>query len=131
MKGDGDTIAGVALTPAELRANLVRRFAETAEEDDRAIADARSKLPEAVRCIVDALGPRRVVLYGSLTKGFFRAARSDIDLAVEGVGVEAPRDLRAALRDLFGRRVDLVDPALVASFVQRAIEKGEVLFEPR
>jgi predicted nucleotidyltransferase len=121
----------VPLTPAEFRANLAQRFAETAAEDDRAAEEARAKLPEAVRRIVAALGPRRIVLFGSLTKGFFRAAHSDVDLAVEGIGLGPPRELAASLRELFGRRVDMVDPALVSGFIQRAIAKGTVLFEPR
>ena len=118
------------LSPEEFRANLTRRLAETAVEDDRAAEEARAKLPEAVKRIVAALGSRRIVLYGSLTKGLFRAAHSDVDLAVDGLGFEAPFELKTALRELFGCRVDLVDPALVASFVRAAIDKGTVLFEP-
>jgi predicted nucleotidyltransferase len=120
----------VPLSPAEFRANLTRRLAETAVEDDRPAEEARAKLPEAVRRIVAALGSRRIVLYGSLTKGLFRAAHSDVDLAVDGLGFEAPFELKTALRELFGRRVELVDPALVAGFVRAAIDKGTVLFEP-
>lgn len=119
------------LTPAEFRANLARRLAETAAEDECAADEARAKLPEAVRRIVAALGPRRIVLFGSLTKGLFRAAHSDVDLAIEGVGMGPPQELAATLRELFGRRVDVVDPALVAGFMQKAIANGTVLFEPR
>jgi predicted nucleotidyltransferase len=119
----------VPLTPAQFRANLIRRFAESAEEDERAAAAVRSRLPDAVRLIVERLGPRKVVLYGSLVTGLFRAARSDVDLAVEGLGLEAPRELCESLRLLLGRRVDLVDPQLVTPFVREAIETGEVLNE--
>lgn len=119
------------LTPQEFRAHLHRRLAATQEEDERVAADLRARLPQAVRTIEAALGPRRIVLYGSLATGLFRAARSDVDLAVAGLGEEAPEELGAALRALFGRRVDLVDPALVAPHVQRDIaERGEVLHEP-
>jgi predicted nucleotidyltransferase len=120
----------VPLSPEEFGANLTRRLAETAVEDDLAESEARAKLPEAVERIVAVLGPRRIVLYGSLTNGLFRAAHSDVDLAVDGLGLEAPFELKTALRELFGRRVDLVDPALVAGFVRTAIDKGTVLFEP-
>ena len=119
------------LTPAEFRANLARRLAETAAEDECAADEARAKLPEAVRQIVAALGPRRIVLFGSLTKGLFRAAHSDVDLAVEGVGMGPPRELAVTLRELFGRLVDIVDPALVAGFMRKAIDQGTALFEPR
>jgi hypothetical protein len=43
-------------------------------------------LPEAVRLIVELVGPRRIFLYGSLATGLFLAAHSDVDLAVEGMG---------------------------------------------
>ena len=119
------------MTPAQFRANLARRFAATMAEDERVAAELRARLPEAVRLIRAALGPRRVTLYGSLATNLFFAAHSDVDLAVEGLGEEPPDELRAALRTLMGRRVDLVDPALVAPAVRREIESdGIVLGEP-
>jgi predicted nucleotidyltransferase len=110
------------MTPAQFRANLALRFAETMAEDERVAAELKARLPEAERLICAALGPRRVTLYGSLATGLFFAAHSDVDLAVEGLGEAAPDGLRVALRALMGRRVDLVDPALVAPAVRRAIE---------
>jgi len=121
----------VPLTPAQLLDSLVGRVAATHEEDERVAAALRARLPEAARLITEALGPRRIVLYGSLATGLFFAARSDVDLAVEGVGEEAPNQLLAALRTLFGRRVDVVDPELVAPHVRRDIEeRGVVVHEP-
>jgi predicted nucleotidyltransferase len=57
--------------------------------------------------------------------------QSDVDLAVERLGWEAPFELSQSLRELFGRRVDLVDPELVTPWIRDAIERGEVLCEPR
>ena len=88
-------------------------------------------MPQAIRAIITALGPRRIVLYGSLASGLFRAAWSDIDLAVSGLGEAPPEDLAATLRELFGRHVDLVDPDTVAPFIRRDIEaSGVVLHDP-
>jgi predicted nucleotidyltransferase len=122
----------VSLSPREFRDNLARRFAATYVEDERVAAELRARLPDAAQLIVGALGPRRIVLYGSLATSLFLAAHSDVDLAVTGLGLDAPADLMARLRDLFGRKVDLVDPTLVAPAVKRRIEKeGIVLHEPR
>lgn len=119
------------LSPRQFRENLERRFAATYDEDERAAAEAKAKLPEAARLIVEALGSRRVTLYGSLATGLFFAAHSDVDLAVEGLGEEAPDALRGALKRLFGRRVDLVDPDLVVPYVRRGIdERGILVHEP-
>ena len=119
------------LTPREFRENLARRFAETYEEDEREAKRLRSLMPRAVKLITDHLGPRRVVLFGSLATNIFLAAFSDVDLAIEGVGMEAPADLIRQLSDLFNRKVDIVDPDLVADHVRRDIDdKGIVLHEP-
>ena len=120
------------LTPKQFRENLVRRFAETYEEDERVAAELRARLPEAASLIVAALGERRVILYGSLAAGLFLAAHSDVDLAVEGMGEAPPDELAGALRRLLGRKVDVVDPALVAAHIRRDIvERGVVLHEPQ
>jgi predicted nucleotidyltransferase len=114
-----------------MRESLARSFAETQEEDERVAAEMKARLPEAVRLICAALGDRRVILYGSLATGLFFAAHSDVDLAVEGLGDGASSRLQVALQDLFGRKVDVVDPARVAPHVQRDIaERGVVVHEP-
>jgi predicted nucleotidyltransferase len=121
----------VPLSAAQFRANIVRRFEATHAEDEAAALAARALLPEAVELLVTRLRPRRVVLFGSLANGLFHAVGSDIDLAVDGVGIGAPADLMQALRALFGRRVDLVDPELAAPFIQEAIEfEGELIHDP-
>ena len=84
-------------------------------------------MPEAVRLILDALGPRRIFLYGSLATDLFFADRSDVDLAVEGLGEEPPERLKTQLGALFGRKVDLVDPALVAAHVREGIARESIL----
>jgi predicted nucleotidyltransferase len=115
------------MTRIDLRARLRERVAATYEADERLAAELCAKLPEAVRLIHASLGPRRVVLFGSLAMGTFVASRSDVDLAVDGIGPGAPDELLTKLRELFGRRVDVVDPKWCAPFVQAAITKGRVL----
>lgn len=120
----------VPLSPAEFRECIVRRFAATHVQDEAAAVAARALLPEAVRLLVNRLRPPRIVLFGSLATGLFRAATSDIDLAVDGIGIGAPADLMQSLRALFGRRVDLVDPELAAPFIQEAIQfEGELIHD--
>jgi len=122
---------GMLLTSAQFRENLVQRFAKTYDEDERIVAELLARMPEAVELIIKAVGPRRVVLFDSLATGIFLSAHSDVDLAVDGIGVEAPHELVCALRELFGRRIDLVDTGLVAAHVLRDIKKrGVVLYEP-
>jgi len=119
------------LSPHQMRENLARRFAETYEADLRATAEMKARLPRAVELICRELGPRRVVLFGSLAVDLFFAADSDIDLAVSGLGAGPPESLRAELRRLFGRKVDLVDPEWVARAFGEAIERdGVVLHDP-
>jgi len=121
----------VPLTPEQFRENLAKRFAETYEEDERVAAELMGRLPEAVRLIVVSLGERRVILYGSLAAGLFLAAHSDVDIAVEGMGEAPPDDLIDSLRRLMGRKVDVVDPSVVAPHIRRDIaERGLVLHEP-
>ena len=123
--------ASVPLTPPQLLDNVVRRVTASYEEDERVAAALHARLPEAARLITETLGPRRIVLYGSLATGLFFAARSDVDLAVGGIGEEAPDELLAALHALLGRRVDVVDPELVAPHIRRDIEqRGVVVHEP-
>jgi predicted nucleotidyltransferase len=120
----------VPLSAADFRANIVRRFEATYAADEAAALAARALLPEAVQLMTARLNPRRIILFGSLATGLFRAATSDIDLAIDGVGIGAPADLMQALRALFGRRVDLVDPELAAPFIQEAIEfEGELIHD--
>lgn len=112
----------------DVRATVLRRVERTFEEDERVALELRGKLSEAVRLIHLALGPRKVVLFGSLARGTFFADRSDVDFAVEGLGSEPPPALADSLRALLGRRVDLVDPEWCADFMQPGIARGEILW---
>lgn len=119
----------MALTPAQFRENFRRRIAETFEADEQEAARLRTLMPRAVEIIRAHLGPRRVVLFGSIPKQLFRASISDVDLAIAGIGAEASEELTRELRSLFGRKVDLVDPDWVSAAVRRAIDAGEVLLD--
>ncbi|MGB9330081.1 MAG: nucleotidyltransferase domain-containing protein [Steroidobacteraceae bacterium] len=76
---------------------------------------------------------RRLSAFGSVTRGDFDPARSDIDLAVEfspSTDLSPARqyfDFKAALESLFGRPVDLVElNAMADSRLKRVIERTQV-----
>lgn len=78
-----------------------RRYAEAAEERRRAVRAARAAAARCADILVERYGARRVRLYGSLVREErFDPGRSDIDLAVEGLG-----------GNLFRAVVDLLDAA--------------------
>ena len=106
---------------------LRRRDDALVAEQERRSSAIRARLPEVVRILVEELGVRRVVLFGSLRGGSFHE-RSDLDLAVAGLD---PRVYWRAL-DLVGRaagvEVDLVLLEEASPSLRRRIdEDGELL----
>jgi predicted nucleotidyltransferase len=89
---------------------------------------ARAALPRLVAILVDELGARKVVLFGSLVSG--RATEtSDIDLLVEGLDPARIDEALGRLTLASPLPVDLV-PAETGrpAIVRRALQEGEVLF---
>lgn len=96
----------MAVSAADVRAHLERL---ESREDARVASHVealRARLPEAARILRDRHGASRILLFGSLAAGDPHA-RSDVDLAVEGVSAEG---YFSALADLLGLfpSVDLV-----------------------
>lgn len=94
---------------AEYKRGALRRLAEQkrqeAERRERALRIAH----EAARLLYDEFGVTRVVLFGSLAHDAWFHARSDIDLAVEGLAPE-----------LFWRAwvaIEKLDPAIEVDLV--------------
>ena len=115
------------VSPRQMREALARRLAASQADDERAAAAARASLPGLVDLLVREFGATRVVLYGSLVTGLFRAD-SDIDLAVTGVPAERFMTALGRVRELAGRRVDLVDLDWAEASLQQVIaRRGEVL----
>lgn len=88
----------------------------------------RKALLARVLEVLDDLGPRHglrgATLFGSLAKpGRFRGARSDIDIAVEGLRPERYFTLRRDLEALLEREVDLVEIETV-HFADRILATG-------
>lgn len=75
-------------------------------------------------------------LFGSAALGTFDAAKSDLDFLVEFLPQAAERsfygyfELKDALEQLFGRRVDLVMPAAIRNpyFLKEVNEQRRVLY---
>ncbi len=71
---------------------------------------------EAMRALCRRYGVRRLLIFGSAVSGGFDQSRSDVDFLVE-FDAEVPSrfeayfGLKEALEELFGRGVDLVEPA--------------------
>ena len=92
-----------------------------------AVADVR--MLAALPALCRRFGVRRLDLFGSAVTGRFDPGRSDLDFFVAfddlapGVYVEAYFGLRAALKDLFDRPVDLLtEAALENPHLRRRIE---------
>jgi len=69
-----------------------------------------------VRALCEKYRVKRLAIFGSAVKGTFDPATSDLDFVVEfyddvvgSAGWHAYFDLKFALKDLFGREVDLVE----------------------
>ena len=90
---------------------------------------ARRDLDKILQVLCQRYRVRRIVLFGSLTKGQF-TNESDIDLAVTGL---APEDFFAAyaeIAQLSQFKVDLKPlENLHSRFYQRVLAQGEVLYE--
>ena len=84
---------------------LAREKQRAAERRERALRVAR----EAARLLYDQFGATRVILFGSLARDARFHARSDIDLAVEGLASEHFWKAWAAIERLdLSIEVDLV-----------------------
>jgi predicted nucleotidyltransferase len=99
---------------------------------DREISEKREQVAELCR----QYHVRRLALFGSAVRDDFDPQRSDLDFVVEfearqpGEYAKAYFGLLAALEQLFGRHVDLVEPDAVRNpYFRRAIEaRQETLY---
>lgn len=113
----------MAVSPAEARANLERRFAAQARQDQQAAVEAKGLLPLLVERL-EQLGTKEIFLFGSLAEGRFRQ-HSDIDLATIGLDPNRIFGLMSELSELAHRRVDVVPlEDAPPSMVQRVREAG-------
>ena len=93
---------------------------------DERVAALSTRLPAAARAL-SSCGATRVVLFGSLASGEPHEA-SDVDLAVEGVPVDAYwRAIDVACRALGTDHVDLVrleeaEPSLRSRIIEEGVE---------
>lgn len=113
------------VTASETAALLLRRQAKR-KEADRARADrVRQTAVEAIRRRLPA--GARAWLFGSIAWGGF-GARSDVDVAVEGVTPAEAASLELHLVSVLGLHVDLLRvEELPAPFVARIREHGDLV----
>lgn len=110
-----------------------RRWREADKKQEERVQVARQVSETCARLLVEHHGARRVYLFGSLVGSRSIHERSDIDLAVEGLG--PGRAYWRALTELWaclppGIELDLVpledaDPELV----ERILKEGELLYD--
>jgi predicted nucleotidyltransferase len=121
----------MAVNPQAAVEILQRRFSQSHQDDERRAAELRRLLPPLVDLLVQEFQVRRVVLFGSLARGYAHAG-ADIDLAVEGL---EPADYFSALSralEVAGGRVDLIRLEEAPERLARIIaERGEVLHDSR
>lgn len=90
----------------------------------------RAGLDERIRRAAERLkqlGARRVVLFGSLARGDWSTAASDVDLAVQDLPAEAYWEgWRAAEETIGGPPVDLIALERASEPLRRAIERDGV-----
>lgn len=106
---------------------LFARNARRVQDREDLRRRVREALPEMVRILVEEFGARKVVLFGSMLRGF-DDDHPDVDLLVEGLSPERRAEVVGRLWLLAPVPVDLVraESARVA-VVRRALEEGEVL----
>ncbi len=92
---------------------------EEIAERERLLAKAR----EAAVMLKAKYGATRVVLFGSLAHQAWFHARSDVDLAVEGIAPEAFSLAWEEAQMLVGRSLDLVRVSAATPAVRRAIAR--------
>lgn len=93
--------------------------------------EARENLRRVVQVLTQQYGVRRIILFGSLTRGRFIPG-SDIDLAVEGLKSADFYEAMAAVNRLTPLWVDLKPlEDLEPFFRKRVLRDGEVLFPER
>ncbi len=107
---------------------LVRRFADRMPANQAAADDVRRRLPDAVALLTSHFGARRVILFGSLSRGLFDYERSDVDLAVEGLGIGALSTAGEQVSEILGRRVDLIGLEDASPELRSQIDRGELLY---
>jgi predicted nucleotidyltransferase len=107
--------------PEDAVERLRARLENRADEDLRAEIDAK-EVARALAARLRAQGATRVVLFGSLALGTFRA-RSDIDLAVAGLSERVLARLEREFAAVTDRAVDLLNLDISPPHMRRHVER--------
>ncbi len=93
-----------------------------------------SEHADELRAVCERHYVKSLVLFGSAARGDFDRSRSDLDFLVEFAPNEPPTRfggeyfaLKNDLQDLFGRRVDLLEPTAIENpYLKRSIYEATV-----
>jgi predicted nucleotidyltransferase len=88
-------------------------------------------LPQRCAALLYARGAKRVWLFGALASDHLPDNRSDLDLVVEGIPAQKLASLSRELRQMIGRKVDLVDMASAPPRLRPHILRTRVLLPMR
>lgn len=120
--GRGGNFPQVGVTPEDAVRALRARISSRTAADQAAEARARELLPRLAAELRRA-GATRVLLFGSLADGFFRA-HSDIDIAVSGIPEPVLARLEREWTILADRPVELANLDALLEPLRRRIEES-------
>jgi len=105
------------------------RFREERERERKRYKKARETIPSIVG-ILKKHGAKKIILFGSICEADKFKARSDIDIAVEGIKEEELLQAYADCMMEFDFEIDLKPlEKLEGLFKKMVLEKGEIIYE--
>jgi predicted nucleotidyltransferase len=116
---------------AAARRNLEARFErERAEREARRAAAERAVTEAVLRVVAAFPGVKRVFLFGSIVRQNAFRADSDVDVAVEGLGVADYFPIWKAIEDAAPEwAIDVRDITQPSDFADRVRERGKLVYE--
>jgi predicted nucleotidyltransferase len=116
---------------AAARRNLqARAERERAEREARRAAAERAVTDAARRAIVDVPGVTRVFLFGSVTRENAFRTDSDVDVAIEGLGVADYFPIWKAIEEAAPDwTIDVRDITQPSEFADRVRARGKLIYE--
>ena len=119
------------ITPEDTARALVERYSRREQEHESRKKGLREQVMRVVPAIAAGTGARRVYLFGSLVWGRPHA-RTDIDLAVEGIPPAHMADFAAEALMQLDADVDVVPLERASENLRsRILEEGELIWEAK
>ncbi len=106
-----------------------KKFKEERERERERYKKARKTIPSIVATL-KKYGAKKIILFGSICEADKFEARSDIDIAVEGIKEEEFLQVYADCMMEFDFEIDLKPlEKLKGLFKKMVLEKGEIIYE--